>query len=120
MSLEVVHEVEEEIGGGSQVRGHHNISETTSHGILIDSDGGSNDDYEEEEVEEVKELPRVEFIPRERNPVTSGRPRDNRGRGRGAAEEAQEEDLRTRNVRGRLNLAMVDATFSDGNEEDRK
>ena len=120
MSLEVVHEVEEEIGGSNRVRGQHNISKTTSHGILIDSDGGSNDDYEEEEVEEVKELPRVEFIPRERNPVTSGRPRDNRGRGRGAAEEAQEEDLRTRNVRGRLNLAMVDATFSDGNEEHRK
>jgi hypothetical protein len=117
MSLEVVHEIDEEIGGNG--KGQHNISKTTSNGILFDSDV-SNTDYDGEEVEEVKELPRIEFIPRERNPVTSGRPRDNRGRGREAADQAQEEDLRTRNVRGRLNLAMVDATFADVTETKKR
>ena len=109
MSLQVVHEIEEDDGVNNS-----NQQKTASQGILIDSDEvGSYNDDEDFVEEEVKDVPRVEFIPRERNPVSSGRPRDNRGRGRGAAEQAQEEDLRTRNVRGRLNLAMVDATFAD-------
>ena len=37
MSLEVVHEIEEENGTNSKGRHHHNISKTTSNGILFDS-----------------------------------------------------------------------------------
>ena len=74
----------------------------------------------EEEDLEVTEVPRVEFVPRERTPEIGrrggrapARPRDTRGRGRGNAQAAAEEDLRVKHVRGRLNVAMVHATFDD-------
>ena len=106
MSLEVVRE-----RGQSNRRGR--ARSPTSQNIL-DSDGGLSEELDEEVVEEeVQEVPRVEFIPRERNPVVSGRPRDNRERVRGGTEKAQEEDLLVQRARGRMNLAMVDASFDE-------
>ena len=109
MALEIVHE---SIEMDSTLTNNNSPSK----GILVvdsDDEGGLDEEpFLEEELEPLSKAPRVEFIPRER-PMSSGRPRDNRERGRGGAEKAQEEDLSIRQVRGRLNLAMVDATFSD-------
>ncbi len=77
-----------------------------------DSDTAATIGFEDFGEEEIAEVPRVEFVPRER-PLSVERPRDNVGHGRGASSEAQEEDLQVQRVRGRLNLAMVDATFDD-------
>eukprot|EP00946_MAST-07B_sp_MAST-7B-sp1_P003351 g3351.t1 len=77
-----------------------------------DSDAAATIGFEDFGEEQIADIPRVEFVPRER-PSSVERPRDNVGHGRGASVEAQEEDLQVQRVRGRLNLAMVDATFED-------